>query len=833
MKQSTHASQIGTSASRLPNERLKAQRLKKNWTQVYVATQIGANDTEMSRWETGSAIPSLYFREQLCTLFRMTPEELGFVSSLDGSTQDRSNVSTHLWHVPYRRNPFFTGREERLAHLHEQLQAAHGGAPSIQVICGLGGIGKTQLALEYAYRYRHDYTAVAWVQADTAKRLRSELAALAELLHLPEQQAQDQEQAVRAVMRWFAEHANWLLILDNVEDITLVSPTIPAESGHVLLTTRAQASGAFARHVNLETMSLDEGMLFLLRRAKMLGGGTPLEQAGDMFQEHARAIVRELDGLPLALDQAGAYIEETGCSLSGYLDRYHVRRADVLNRRGHLTADHPQSVSTTFALSYEQVERTNEAAADLLRFCAFLDPDAIPEELFAECASELGPVLGPVAADRLACDEALAVLRSYSLVQRHAESGTLTTHRLVQVVLKDRMDEDTRRQWAERALRAVHGVFPREGAIETPLCQRYLPHAQCCIQWISQEHLYFPEAVQLLTWTGTYLKDRARYSEAEQMLQDARHLQERLPQPAYQSLAETLHRLGQLYFEQGRYSQTQACWQEALALQEEHLETHYHEKAKTLNHLGTLYLEQGRTREAEPLFQQALFLYEQMEPGHPVGIHSLISQGWCYMQQGRYQEAEPLLQRALALLEQGGPQHLFMIHNVHHLGRLYTLQGYYQKAEECFQCGLALWEQLEFPHPCTARIFNGLASLCIRQGKHGEAEAYFRRAITFWEQLHFQYPLLSESLYGLALLLIERGNDSEAEPLLQRALNIREHWLGQEHPETLATAASYRDLLVRMHREEEQIEDTAPGGFRSSLAPGEAEDRALYPLPDG
>jgi tetratricopeptide (TPR) repeat protein/DNA-binding XRE family transcriptional regulator len=804
MKQLMRTTQSSTSASRVPNERLKAQRLKKNWTQVYVATQIGTNDTEVSRWETGSAIPSLYFREQLCTLFRMTPEELGFVSSLEKSTQGGGEASTPFWHVPYRRNPFFTGREECLAYLHAQLEAEHGGTPSIQAISGLGGIGKTQLALEYAYRYRHDYTAVVWVQADTAERLQSELAALASLLHLPEQQAQDQEQAVRAVKRWFAEHANWLLILDNVEDITLVSTTIPAESGHVLLTTRAQASGACARHMNLETMSLDEGVLFLLRRAKMLGGGTPLEQADDMLQEQARAIVRELDGLPLALDQAGAYIEETGCSLSGYLDRYHVRRADLLNRRGRLTTDHPQSVSTALALSYEQVERTNEAAAELLRFCAFLDPDGIPEELIAEGAAFLGPLLGPVAADRLACDEAVAVLRSYSLVQRHAESSTLTTHRLVQVVLKDRMDEDTRREWAERALRAVHRVFPREAAIETwPLCQRYLPHAQCCIQSIEQEHLYFPEAVQLLTRTGTYLKDRARYNEAEQLLQDARQLQERLPQPAYQSLAQTLHQLGQLYFEQGRYSQTEACWREALALQEEHLATHSHERAKTLNHLGTLYLEQGRMHEAEPLFQQALFLYEQMEPGHPVGIHSLICQGWCYIQQGRYQEAEPLLQHALALLEQGGPQDLFMIHNVHHLGRLYTLQGYYQKAEECFQRGLALWEQLEFPHPCTARIFNGLASLCIRQGKRNEAEAYYRRAITFWEQLHFQYPLVSESLYGLALLLIERGNDAEAEPLLQRALHIREHWLGKAHPETLATAASYRDLLVRMHREEE------------------------------
>ncbi|MBV9230722.1 MAG: tetratricopeptide repeat protein [Chloroflexi bacterium] len=814
MRKSTHTPQVSAQAKRVPNERLKAQRIKKNWTQVYVATQIGANDTEVSRWETGSAVPGLYFREKLCALFGTTSEELGFASSPPEAAQERCDICPPLWHVPYRRNRFFTGREERLAHLHAQLQAEQGAEVSIKVVSGLGGIGKTQLALEYVYRYRHSYTAVLWIQADTAERVQAELAALASLLHLPEQRAMDQEQAVRAVKHWFEEHTNWLLILDNVEDIMGVSAMIPAGAGHVLLTTRAQANGTLARHIDLEQMTLEEGTLFLLRRAKILGGHDPLDQVDETLQEQARAIACELDGLPLALDQAGAYIEETGCGLSDYLDRYHLRRTDLLKRRGRLSADHPASVSKTFALSYEQVERTNEAAAELLQFCAFLDPDGIPEELIAEGSAFLGPLLRPVAADRLACDEALAVLRSYSLVQRHAGMRTLTMHRLVQVVLKDRVDEDTRRQWAERALRAVHHVFPGESSIETwPFCQRYLPHAQCCIQFIEKEHLYFPEAVQLLARAGTYLKDRARYSEAEHLLQDARQLQKRLPQPAYESLAETLHRLGQLYFEQGRYSQTEACWQEALALQEEHLETHSHERARALNHLGTLYLEQGRTREAEPLLQQALFLYKQVEPGHSVGIHSLISQGWGYMQQGRYQDAEALLQHALALLEQGGPQDLFMIHNVHCLGRLYTLQGYYQKAEECFQRGLALWEQLAFPHPCTARIFNGLASLRIRQGKHSEAEAYYRRAITFWEQLSFQYPLVSDSLYGLALLLIERGNDAEAEPLLQRALHIREHWLGKAHPETLATAASYRALLVRMHREEEQIEDTAPGTF--------------------
>jgi tetratricopeptide (TPR) repeat protein/DNA-binding XRE family transcriptional regulator len=799
MMKSTHTPQGSTQAKRIPNEQLKAQRIKKNWTQVYVATQIGANGTEVSRWETGTAVPSLYFREKLCALFATTPEDLGFAPSAPESIQERNEAPLPLWDVPYRRNRFFTGREEDLTQLHARLQAGRGAEASIQVISGLGGIGKTQLALEYVYRYRHSYAAVFWIQADTAERFQSELAALAALLQLPEQRAQDQEQAVRAVRHWFEEHSNWLLILDNVEDIFSVSAMIPAGVGHVLLTTRTQANGTLARHMDLGQMTLDEGALFLLRRAKILGGNEPLEQVNETLQEQARAIALELGGLPLALDQAGAYIEETGCGLSGYLDRYYRRGIDLLKRRGRFVADHPESVCMTFALSYEQIERMNKAAADLLRLCAFLAPDAIPEELLTESASEPDSMLAPVASDPVVFDEALAVLRSYSLVHRHADTGTFTMHRLVQVVLKDLMDEETRREWAECALRAVHHVFPREIAMGTwpRFCQRYLPHALCCIQHIECERLHFPEAAQLLTRIGTYLRDRARYDEAEQLFQQALRLQEQLLLPEYHGLTEALYQLGHLYLEQGRYSQAETCWRQAITLQSEHVETQYYKRVLTLNLLGILYLEQGRVQEAEPLFQQALLLWEQMDSQQLVGVNSLICWGMCYVLQGRYDEADPLLQRALVLLEEGGPE-LLCIHGFRLLGQLYMLQGQDHKAEEFFQRALAFWVQLEFPHPCTALVFNGLASLRIKQGKYDEAEAYYRRAIRFWDRLGFRYPLVAESLNGLARLLIRRGASSEAEPLLQRAMHLRNHWPDESHPETIATAESYKGLLKQI-----------------------------------
>src|SRR5260370_11181848 len=154
-------------------------------------------------------------------------------------------------------------------------------------------------------------------------------------------------------------------------------------------------------------------------------------------------IVSELGGLPLARDQAGAYIEETNCGLSGYLNLYRTRRKDLLQRRSKLRTDHPQPVGTTWSLSFQKVEQANPAAADLLRLCAFLDPDAIPEDIITEGAAEAGPLLHPVAADPFQLNEAIEVLRTYSLIRRNAEAKKLNIHRLVQVWLQEAMDKKT------------------------------------------------------------------------------------------------------------------------------------------------------------------------------------------------------------------------------------------------------------------------------------------------------------------------------------------------------------------------------------------------------
>jgi len=529
-------------------------------------------------------------------------------------------VHLPVWNIPFRRNPFFTGREPIVAQVHSLLHAGKTAALSQPpAISGLGGIGKTQTAVEYAYRYREEYQYVLWVQANTSETLLANFVALARLLNLPEQDAREQQITVQALKQWLETHSGWLLIFDNADDLAPVQDYLPTgNTGHILLTTRAQAMSGLARKIELDTMSPQEGATLLLRRAGLLAPEAALESASPADRALAINIVRAMDGLPLALDQAGAYLEETNESLSTYLTLYRQQRAELLKRRGGLVPHHPDSVATTWSLAFKNVERANPAAIELMRLCAFLAPDAIPEELISEGAPHLGPVLEPVAADRLKLNAALAELLKYSLVRRDTATRTLTIHRLVQAVIKDELDEQTQHQWAERAVQAVDQVFPFDEPAPWPRSQRYLPQALVCEDLIKQWGITFDEAAALLSNAGSYLKNRGQYLEAAPLLQYALSIQESVYGRDHPNTDPFLNNLALLYWNQGRYAEAESLHLRALAIKEKVLGPDHPSTANTLNNLANLYRDQGKDAEAAPLFQRALAIREKvLGPEHP------------------------------------------------------------------------------------------------------------------------------------------------------------------------------------------------------------------------
>jgi tetratricopeptide (TPR) repeat protein len=689
-------------------------------------------------------------------------------SSVDSTERPVQVKSQLLWNVPYQRNPLFTGRDEILKQLYEALRVGKTAAlAQPQAISGLGGIGKTQTAVEYAYRYRDDYQTILWVKAETGESIISDFVTIAQLLNLPEKQEQDQLRIVEAVNRWFLEQSGWLLIFDNADDLAMVRDFLPpGGKGHILLTTRAHATGRIAQHIKVEKMKQAEGALFLLHRATILDPDAPLDDAMKSDRDTAKAIVQAMDGLPLALDQAGAYIEETNCGLQGYWQLYQTQGVELLKKRGDLVTDHPDPVATTWSLSFEIVDQANPAAAELLRFCAFLAPDAIPEELFTESAANLGPTLEPIASNLSTLNAAIKELLKYSLMQRDPEAQTLSIHRLVQEVLKDQMDSALQSIWVERIVKAVNATFPEVVFENWPLCERLLPHARACATLIEQWNLTLSEAAQLLNRVGCYVSERAFYREAEQHLQKALAIYKQVRGPEHPETADSLYNLATLYSKQGKYKQAEPFQQQALAIRERELGPERPETADSLNNLAFIYHSQGKYEQAEPLVVRALAIYKQVRGiEHLDTAYCLGNLGWLYMRQGKYEQAELVFQQALVIYEKTlGPEHPRTATGLNALAKLYQRQGKYDQAELLHKRALAIRERDLGPdHPETADSLKNLAWVYVDQEKHEQAEALLQRALAIHEQAPHLY-------LNLAWLYEQQGKYTQAEPLYQRAL---------------------------------------------------------------
>jgi tetratricopeptide (TPR) repeat protein len=696
-----------------------------------------------------------------------------------------------IWNVPYTRNPFFTGRDELLSLIHTQFQTNQIAALSQpQAINGLGGIGKTQLAIEYAYRYRQEYEAVLWIPAENRETLFYSYAALAVLLHLPEQETHDQDVIILSVKMWLQTHHHWLLIFDNADDLNLLQPFLPTSiNGHILLTTRAWSMGRLATRLEVEPLSDEQGALLLLRRSGLLAPDHPLKQTTSQEHRWAMRLTQQLGGLPLALDQAGAYLEATGLSVAEYYRIYQRHRGELLRERRSLVPDHPESVATTWFLSFQRVEEKNPAAADLLRFCAYLAPDEIPEEIMIQGAEHLGSILESVVTDAFLFAGSIEVLRNYSLISRNPQTKTLSIHRLVQAVLRDSMPADLAQQWKQRAVLSVNMACPDIENIEQwEACERWLPHALVCAIWIEQEQMMEPDAADLLSQAGLYLDIRARYREAEPLLERALTIRERALGSEHPETAAGLNNLALLYQKQGKYGEAEPLLERALTIRERALGSEHPETAAGLNNLALLYQKQGKYGEAEPLYERALAIGEKMlKPEHPGTASSLNNLAFLYYNQGKYEEAEPLYERALAIREKVlGSEHPDTALSLNNLAALYYNLGKYEEAESLYKRALEIWEKVVGPeHPDTASSLNNLAELYQAQGKYEQAEPLIVRALNIYEQsLGFLHPNIALSLNNLARLYQRQSKYAEAEPLSQRALDIYEQLLGPSHPDT-------------------------------------------------
>ncbi|GHO49702.1 tetratricopeptide repeat protein [Ktedonospora formicarum] len=848
---------------------MRRHRIQRNWRQQDLADQLGTSRITVHRWEQGSQQPSAYYRVKLCALFGLSAQELGLVEespplaenlppseSLASKRRLSDVLPTEidaLWTVPYARNPHFTGRDELLDQIMQVFSPHISRQPSglcqavltqAQALRGLGGVGKTQIAAEYAYRSRAQgrYTHTLWMNAASEEALLASFIKVVDLLPALRSSGEtDQCTLVAQVLRWLERCPQpWLLILDNADDLSFLQPYLPQwGNGDILLTTRVHAVGSLSSSsIEVDTMGMMEGIQLLLRRAQRFTYATDSEinEAGNL--------VIELGSLPLALDQAGAYIEETGCSVHDYLQLYRQHRHALLAQRGKQATGYPESVATTWSLSFQRIAQTNPAAVELLRLCAFLPPDHIPEELLIDGASYWPSLLQQAVADRFSFDQMLSTLLAFSLVKRLTQDKMLSLHRLIQVVQMETMGREEQHRWAERLVHALSALFPHDPTdpiASWPQCQRYLAQVQACETFIEEHQLLFPEAADLLDRTGTYLRECGSYSLAELLYQRALHIYKQLWGSTHLQVAAELSHLAALYYQQGKYEQAEHLYQCTLHMWEQLQGLSHPNIAISLNGLANLYREQGKYEQAEPLYLQALHILEQqvsspmIDPAHIsrarrngtvvqpsprriLPIHNLQKTAehpevatllnnlaYLYIEQGKYGQAELLYQRALHIRErQLGPEHLLVAYSLYGMANLYREQGKYGQAELLYQRALHIREhQLGPEHVLVAYPLNELAILYSEQGKYEEAEPLYQRALHIWEQqLGSGHSQVASPLTGLANLYREQGKYEQAEALYQRALHIREHQRGPEHSQIAYPLAG----LANLYREQGKYE---------------------------
>jgi len=415
-----------------------------------------------------------------------------------------------IFDVPLPRNLNFTGRDQMLRDLH---------SAALTAISGLGGVGKTQLALEYAYRYASEYDRVFWLRAEEPTTLAFEYAHIAARLKLPEKDLANQPEIITAVRDWLAHNAGWLLVFDNATGPDACTDYLPRpNTGHVLITSRFQAWRGVAEPMPVQKLAREESVAFLKKR-------TGRDEA-----DAAHELAEALGDLPLALEHAAAYVEAADISTAEYLSRFRAYPKKLL-----------APVEATFEISFEKLGNEAPHALFLLLLIAWFAPDNIPREL-----------LQPMAVDPLELDQSVAALRRYSLIQ--TGDGVISVHRLVQEVVRNGLEEAEQKLWVEVGVLLVDDAFPfdSDDYRNWPTCAKLLAHALQVTEHGERLSVRLEAVSRLLNQAGLYEQERAQFRSAERLLRRALEIGEEVYGPDHPHVAIYANNVGTILQAQGR-----------------------------------------------------------------------------------------------------------------------------------------------------------------------------------------------------------------------------------------------------------------------------------------
>ncbi len=756
----------------------------------------------------------------------------------------------------------FVGREAALDDLRAALTADKGVAVAGRALHGLGGVGKTRLAIEYAWRHAHDHSALLFVRAEDAAALSANLAALAgaEVLDLPEKETREDATKIEAVLRWLEAHPTWLLILDNVDDenaVSAVTKLMPRlKGGHVIVTARAANFPASMRKLELDVLAEDAATRFLLERT------ADDRETATNDEAQARALARELGGLALGLEQAGAYIAAERIGFARYLKIWNESRDKALGWSDPSLTGSERTLATTWETS---VARLTPESRRLLDRLAMLAPDPIPDSfLDVPVPGGIPAIFGRLVANSIrnfagrsallgssdalsdsakvvkseseasdAARSALAGLYAYSLITRATGEGGsakgFVMHRLVQDFVRRAMTEARRGEALREALGWVDRAFVGDpGDVRSwRMLDLLAPHTLAVARRADEAAIARPTA-RLFNELALLSAAKARYAEAEPLFRRALAIGEATLGPNHPKVAIRLNNLATLLKATNRLTEAEPLYRRARAILEASHWPDYPNVAIRLNDLAELLRVTNHLGEAEPLHRRALAISKKsVGADHPDVAIRLNNLATLLQAMNRIGEAEPFFRRALAIDEKSfGPDHPNVARDLNNLAILLRQTNRVGEAEPLFRRALDIDEANYGPdHPNVARDVNNLELLLQATNRLGEAEPLIRRALAIDEASYgTDHPNVAIDLNNLAQLLKATNRLGEAEPLMRRALAIDEASFGPDHPNVVIRLNNLALLLQATNRLDE-----AEPMFRRALAIDEKNLGADHP----
>ncbi|XEU97663.1 hypothetical protein FSHL1_002949 [Fusarium sambucinum] len=713
----------------------------------------------------------------------------------------------------------FVARNEELAQLKKILTNSHD--RRTVAIHALGGMGKTQLAITFAKQNRNDFSAVFWMNATDKETLKQSFLRAADrilrqrspLSYVEDAVASnDPDMIVKAVGRWLSERSNnqWLIIFDNYDHPTLgdsvgsrhsqhddsivtkdydIRPFFPeTHHGAIIITTRSSLVkiGETVRLKKLEC--IEDGL-------KILESTSRRERL--MQDPAAVRLAEKLDGLPLALATAGAYLDQVAMSCAEYLQLYQESWGRLQESSPQLLSYEDRAMFSTWNISYENVEKLNQSSAMLLKLWAYFDHEDLWYELLSDAKKRTPPWL-QVLTDKLTFVKSMRLLCDHGLVEANTVFGENETgspgysvHGCVHAWMIDVLHKKTDRDMVRIAATCVASLIPSKKDKEYWLIQRrLLRHADRCLEMMTESTEMPDFAPWIYREFGSLFRHQDRLKKAQTMYERSLQGNEKTLGPMHTLTLGTVHDLGLTYEKLGEFKEAEAMHKRALQGYEEALDPK--KVSNTMNSLALLYFKQDRFAEAEVMYEQTLKRYEtSLGPEHASTLRVVDNLANLYCGQGRLDEAERLYKRALQGKEKTlGPNHTSTIKTVNNLGSVYFEQDRLDEAEILCQQALQGQEKVLGPdNTSTLRAVSNLGSIYLEQGRLDEAERMCKRVLEGKEKaLGPEHTSTLKAVHKLGRIYFRQGRPNEAEILYQRALQGQEKSLGPNHTSTINAA---------------------------------------------